>query len=67
MTHVTWAAPDGNAAPADPPSGLACIIGSCRDPAREWPHGRFCARHARMMTPRGQWEALGIPATGRTA
>jgi hypothetical protein len=63
MTHITWAPPDGNATPA----ALACDIRPCKDPAREWAHGRYCARHARMMAPRGRWEALGIPAAGQAA
>jgi hypothetical protein len=37
-----------------------CIPG-CSEPASTYPHGVYCPRHARMMAPRSQWSALGVP------
>jgi len=37
-----------------------CITG-CKDKASAYPHGTYCPRHARMMAPRSQWAALGVP------
>jgi hypothetical protein len=45
---------------ADGLAAVRCILG-CAEPAGEYPHGRYCPRHARMMAPRSQWAALGVP------
>jgi hypothetical protein len=37
-----------------------CIPG-CTEPAAPYPHGTWCPRHARMMAPASQWQALGVP------
>jgi hypothetical protein len=40
---------------------IRCEFPKCKGPAREYVHGTYCPRHARMMTPRGDWERLGVP------
>lgn len=39
----------------------ACDFAGCALPAWKWPHGDYDLGHAKMMAPRRQWAALGIP------
>jgi hypothetical protein len=39
---------------------LRCTPG-CAELTDTYPHGTWCPRHARMMAPRSEWPALGVP------
>lgn len=60
-------------APADPPPPPPeaydgeCGVPDCAAAAAAFPHGRWCAGHARMMAPRTRWASLGVPPPPRTA
>ncbi|MWA02180.1 NTP-binding protein [Actinomadura sp. LD22] len=45
-------------------SGDVCEMTGCDEPAHRYEHGAFCLPHARKMTPRARWAALGIEEGG---
>lgn len=58
--RVVPAAPE----PYEPVPADACDVGwKCPggEPPMQYPGGRYCGHHARMMTPRVQWAAGGVP------
>lgn len=56
--------------PYQPFPADACDVGwKCpkAEPPMQYPDGKYCGHHARMMTPRVQWEATGVPEPPQAA